>query len=232
MNPGGSKRSRREAASFAPGTVTYLNRLDWPTAEGVAGPAWIPAFRQGLHAAGLRHASPGPELPGQSLRQPRKPLAAHRRLPPAPEAPCVEGLLSGSRRQQNGGRRDIGFTWPFSRLPLHPSVFAYLQQNGVSPLIHKEIEENLQRFYPDLEAQWEDAKRSRIALRKEMMRREEERKRAERYAREAHSQPVLVHLVPRVNVGEVRVRSRRSSIPSSSSTAIWAWPRTTTPSNP
>lgn len=99
---------------------------------------------------------------------------------------------------------NIGFTWPFSRLPLHPSVFAYLQQNGVSPLIHKEIEENLQRFYPDLEAQWEDAKQSRIALRKEMMRREEERKRAEKYAREASSQPVLVHLVPRVSAGEMR----------------------------
>ncbi len=99
---------------------------------------------------------------------------------------------------------NIGFTWPFGRLPLHPSVFAYLRQNGVSPLIHKEIEENLQRFYPDLEAQWQDAKRNRIALRKEMMRREEERKRAERYAREAHSQPVLVHLVPRVSAGEVR----------------------------
>jgi hypothetical protein len=99
---------------------------------------------------------------------------------------------------------NIGFTWPFSRLPLHPSVFAYLQQNGVSPLIHKEIEENLQRFYPDLEAQWEAGKRNRIALRKEMMRREDERKRADRYAREAHSQPVLVHLVPRVNAAEVR----------------------------
>jgi hypothetical protein len=99
---------------------------------------------------------------------------------------------------------NIGFTWPFSHLPLHPSVFAYLQQNGVSPLIHKEIEESLQRFYPDLEARWEDAKRDRIELRKEMMRREVERKRAERYAREAHSQPVLVHLVPRVSVGEVR----------------------------
>jgi len=99
---------------------------------------------------------------------------------------------------------NIEFTWPFSRLPLHPSVFAYLQENGVSPLIHKEIQNSLHRFYPDLEAQWEEAKTKRIDLRREMTRREEERKRAERYVREGHSQPVLVHLVPRSEPAEQR----------------------------
>lgn len=99
---------------------------------------------------------------------------------------------------------NIEFNWPFSRLPLHPSVYSYLQENGVSPLIQEEIQNSLHRFYPDLEAKWEEAKEERLKLRMEMRRREEERKRAERYAREAHSQPVLVHLVPRRDPEEQR----------------------------
>lgn len=98
---------------------------------------------------------------------------------------------------------NIRFSWPFSRLPLHPSVYGYLQENGVSALIQKEIQESLQR-YPDLKIQWEEANNARLTFSKEMTRREEERKRAEKFAREGHSQPVLVHLLPRTNKEDPR----------------------------
>lgn len=98
---------------------------------------------------------------------------------------------------------NIRFSWPFTRLPLHPAVAAYLLTNRVRALIHREINEYLER-YPDLAVDWEQVEKTRDQLFEAIMQREEEREAAELYARERHSQPVLVHLVPQMNQEEPR----------------------------
>lgn len=98
---------------------------------------------------------------------------------------------------------NIRFSWPFTRLPLHPAVAAYLLMNRVRALIHREIDDYLKR-YTDLAGEWEDTEQTRDRLFESIMQREEEREVAESYVREHHSQPVLVHLVPHMNQEERR----------------------------
>ncbi|HXO42877.1 MAG TPA: hypothetical protein VN999_15620, partial [Thermoanaerobaculia bacterium] len=110
-------------------------------------------------------------------------------------------------RRSKAAVENIRFSWPFTRLPLHPALAAYLNMNRVRALIHHEIDGYLES-YPDLADLWEETEQSRDKLFEDIMQREEEREKAASYAREKHSQPVLVHLVPRLQQEE-----RRSPFP-------------------
>lgn len=106
-------------------------------------------------------------------------------------------------RRSKAAVENIRFSWPFTRLPLHPAVAAYLLRNRVRALIHRDTDEFLAR-YPDLACVWEKTAKTRDDLFEVIMQREEERETAEFYARERHNQPVLVHLVPHMSQDEPR----------------------------
>ena len=88
---------------------------------------------------------------------------------------------------------NIRFSWPFTRLHLHPAVHAYLKQNGVGPLIHREIDEYLDR-HQDLKTKWDTIEKKRIALKKQLLRREKQREKAIEHAHNSEARPVLIHL--------------------------------------
>jgi len=110
-------------------------------------------------------------------------------------------------RRSKAAVENIRFSWPFTRLPLHPALAAYLNMNRVRALIHHEIDGYLESN-SDLADLWEQTEQVRDKVFETIMQREEEREKAASYAREKHSQPVLVHLVPRL-----QQEDRRSPFP-------------------
>lgn len=96
-------------------------------------------------------------------------------------------------RQGWAAVENIRFSWPFTRLHLHPAVHAYLKQNGVGPLIHREIDEYLDR-HQDLKSEWYAIEEKRIALKQLLLEREKQRENALEHAHSSHTRPVLIHL--------------------------------------
>lgn len=87
----------------------------------------------------------------------------------------------------------VRFIWPYRKFRLPTPIDDYLRSSGVVAEIYREMEAVLPR-HSDLELQWQELETKRRALEEELQEREVQRRAARRYAREAHSQPVLVLL--------------------------------------
>ncbi len=110
-----------------------------------------------------------------------------------------------SLREQRGDWADlvdkIKFKWPFDRLPLHFSVYGYLERSGVITEIHTDPIKILSR-HEDLQADWAAVERERRAIQEKLQKREAQRRAARRHILSSHSQPANVHLNPDNEAGD------------------------------
>lgn len=90
----------------------------------------------------------------------------------------------------------IKFTWPRDFLKVHWSISEYLKHSDVSPEILPDFDRLIQS-HRDLKEDWKDINDKHKILVGKLTDRERQRQRAERYVREEHTQPAVVHLEPR-----------------------------------
>lgn len=67
------------------------------------------------------------------------------------------------------------FTWPFSKLPLHYSIYKYLERSHVITEIHTDIDKVMVR-HPDLKEKWARLSRQQSRISEELQGREEQRR--------------------------------------------------------
>ncbi len=95
----------------------------------------------------------------------------------------------------------IKFKWPFDQLPLHFSVYVYLERSDVIAEIHTDPIKILSR-HEDLQEDWAAVERERRAIQEKLQKREGQRRAARRHILSSHTQPANVHLNPANEAGD------------------------------
>lgn len=99
---------------------------------------------------------------------------------------------------------NIRFSWPFTRLKLHPALDEYLRFNKINALILYDMDKFL-ASYSDLRKRWDETEHARREIIAELWQREEEQAAATAHARNSHARPILRHLDKREGTERTRL---------------------------